>query len=133
MILALGQVFLTDSNKLKVPSALVSKSLLGSLIEVVTAVCAPKCKMPSKDSELRHFVRSSDFDKSPRWIVVKFSKSGRYPFSKLSNIWMFLYPLSFKIRAQLNPMNPAPPVISIFIKLDKVWMLYASSDLFLSK
>ena len=45
----------------------------------------------------------------------------------------FLYPLSFKIRAQLNPMNPAPPVISIFIKLDKVWVLYAFSDLFLSK
>ena len=36
------------------------------ITDKVTAVCPPKCKIPSKVSDLKHFSKSSVFDRSPR-------------------------------------------------------------------
>ena len=106
-------VFLAPSNTLTVPCTFSSISFTGSSIEILTIVCAAKWTTASnfsfsikshnsglRISKLTKDTFSGKFSREP---VLKLSTTINCTFSDCN------------FRTKWEPINPAPPVINIFI------------------
>src|SRR3990172_4306435 len=110
--------FRIDSRTLKVPSAFISKSSLGFVIDVVTATWAAKWRTASvRAISLSKSLRSRLISPFTIFIFLfrlfKNLAFSTLPFlEKLSKIVTFQSFLA-KYSAELLPIKPAPPVINI--------------------